>query len=151
MPSTHISIRVTEQRRANMDALAAIIRSDSDAATIDWALGFALAHLDRQEDRMFEEWEQERQRDGARRMEREAAAPANIHRYIADDGSERFGLGVWNEANAQYQRPFDAEERRLTGCDAEYARRIEAMPAFRDLAAAQSRASVLFGYARLSQ
>ena len=45
MPGTHISIRVTEQRRANLDALAAIIRSDSDAATIDFALGFALAQL----------------------------------------------------------------------------------------------------------
>ena len=45
MPSTHISIRVTDQRRANLDALAALIRSDSDTATIDWALGYALAHL----------------------------------------------------------------------------------------------------------
>ena len=45
MASTHISIRVTENRRANLDALAAIIRSDSDTSTIDFALGFALAHL----------------------------------------------------------------------------------------------------------
>lgn len=47
---THISIRVTDQRRANLDSLAAIIRSDSDAATIDWALGYALAQLDRQQE-----------------------------------------------------------------------------------------------------
>ena len=47
---THISIRVTDQRRANLDALAAIIRSDSDAATIDFALGYTLAHLDRDEE-----------------------------------------------------------------------------------------------------
>ena len=47
---THISIRITENRRANLDALAAIIRSDSDAATIDWALGYALAQLDRDEE-----------------------------------------------------------------------------------------------------
>ena len=47
---THISLRITENRRANLDALAAIIRSDSDAATIDWALGYALAQLDRQQE-----------------------------------------------------------------------------------------------------
>ena len=50
MPSTHISLRITDQRRANLDVLAAIIRSDSDAATIDWALGYALAQLDRDEE-----------------------------------------------------------------------------------------------------
>jgi hypothetical protein len=45
MPSTHISIRITKQRRANLDGLAARVHSDRDTATIDFALGFALAHL----------------------------------------------------------------------------------------------------------
>lgn len=64
MPKTHISIRVTDQRRANLDALAAIIRSDSDTATIDFALGFALAHLGHRQDKregdiMTEQWIQD--------------------------------------------------------------------------------------------
>ena len=42
---THISIRITDQRRANIDALARIAHTDGDTATLDFALSFTLAHL----------------------------------------------------------------------------------------------------------
>lgn len=41
----YLSIRMTPARRAAIDELAAVTRLDGDAAVLDFALGFTLAHL----------------------------------------------------------------------------------------------------------
>lgn len=40
-----LSLRMTPARRAAIDELAAVARLDGDAATLDFALGYTLAHL----------------------------------------------------------------------------------------------------------
>jgi len=51
---THISLRMTPQRRANLNALAEIAHTDGDTATLDFALSFTLARLSRKESTMNE-------------------------------------------------------------------------------------------------
>lgn len=43
--SGFLGLRMTDKRRAAMDELRTITRLDGDAAVLDFALGFTLAHL----------------------------------------------------------------------------------------------------------
>lgn len=43
--SGFLGLRMTDKRRAAMDELRTIARLDGDAAVLDFALGFTLAHL----------------------------------------------------------------------------------------------------------
>ena len=72
----------------------------------------------------------------------------NVHEYTNDQGETRWAVGVWDQQAGQYQRPLDAEARKLTGCYAEFARKIEGMGAYKSKAAATRRARTLYGYVR---
>jgi DNA-directed RNA polymerase subunit RPC12/RpoP len=47
-----------------------------------------------------------------------------VHEYTDDQGRTRYAVARWDEEHAQYIRPLDAAERRLTGCSAEFARTL---------------------------
>lgn len=68
----------------------------------------------------------------------------NVHyKYTKDDGTKIYGLGHWDPTNAQYTCKLDAEDRQLTGCFAEFAKKpIGSLP----LEAAKKKARRLYGY-----
>lgn len=67
-----------------------------------------------------------------------------VHEFTDDHGRTRWAVGRWEERNAQYYRPLDAKERRLTGCFGEFARRPSGMQSFSTRRQALRRARTLF-------
>ena len=67
-----------------------------------------------------------------------------VHEYETRDGSQRFAVGEWSDRNAQYTRPFDATEYRLTGCSAELSRTPSGLQSFRTRRQALRRARYLY-------
>lgn len=68
-----------------------------------------------------------------------------VHVYTATDGQPRYAVGWWDESRAQYVRPFDVTEQRLTGCYAEFGRLPRAMQSFSTRRRALRRARYLWG------
>lgn len=64
------------------------------------------------------------------------------------DGEDWWSVGKWDQDRGQYYRPFDATERRVTGCFAEFAKRACGMQRYRSRRRALRRARYLFGGAR---
>jgi hypothetical protein len=67
-----------------------------------------------------------------------------VHEFEDNKGQTRYAVARWDEAHAQYIRPFDAGERRDTGCFAEFARKPSGMQSFSDRTRALRRARYLF-------
>lgn len=73
----------------------------------------------------------------------------NVYEYTNKRGQKCYAVCHWVETAAEYQRPLDAEERRLTGCHTEFAKRLEYIgEGFTSLSAAKRRAKQLYGYAQ---
>ena len=68
-----------------------------------------------------------------------------VHEFSDRSGQIRYAVGRWDDDHAEYIRPFDATERRLTGCSAEFARKPEAIQSFPTRKQALRRARYLFG------
>ena len=72
----------------------------------------------------------------------------NVHEYTNDQGETRWAVGVWSDKNAQYTCPLDAQTRKLTGCYAEFSRKVEGLGRYTTKSAATRRARTLYGYVR---
>jgi hypothetical protein len=70
----------------------------------------------------------------------------NIHEY---DG--KFYVCHWVESAGQWQRPLDADERRLTGCHTEFSQSINDMPHYDECDNAVDLARRLYGYSKLAR
>jgi len=68
-----------------------------------------------------------------------------VHEFTTDSGQTRYAVARWDEEKAQYIRPLDATEHRLTGCSAEFARRPEGVQNYASRNRALARARYLFG------
>ncbi len=68
-----------------------------------------------------------------------------VHEYYDAKGRLRFAVAAWNEGTAQYERPLDKRTRELTGCYAEYTRKIESFGGYPTRRQALRRARYLFG------
>ncbi len=68
-----------------------------------------------------------------------------VHEFTDGQGVTRFAVAEWRENQAEYVRPFDAGEHRLTGCSAEFARRPSGVQSFKSRVQALRRARYLFG------
>lgn len=44
----------------------------------------------------------------------------NVHAFKNRKNETRYAVGLYNEQAGQYEAPLDAEQRRLTGCSAEF-------------------------------
>lgn len=74
--------------------------------------------------------------------------PQNVHEYTTEHGKTYWGVGVWDQNAGQYTCPLDAETRKLTGCYAEFARKISTLGGYATKAQAARRARTLYGYVR---
>ncbi len=68
-----------------------------------------------------------------------------VHEFEDENGNTRYAVAEWDEQRAQYIRPFDAEERKLTGASAEFAQRPSGVQSFKSRSQALRRARYLFG------
>lgn len=67
-----------------------------------------------------------------------------VHEWTDDRDQTFYAVGLWSQSSGRYERPLDAEERRLTGCHTEFGP-LSYMPRYRDRADAVRRARKLFG------
>ncbi len=74
----------------------------------------------------------------------------NIHAVYFVDGGTRYAVCIWHEPANNYVRPLDANERRITGGNIKFARKLEAFGNF-TIKQAYSRATTLFGYAKINR
>lgn len=75
---------------------------------------------------------------------------SNIHEYVDDKGNTAYSVCHWDQQHNQYQVPMDAEERQLTGCHIEFARRFEQLGRM-SLGKARREARKRYGYSKLDQ
>lgn len=68
-----------------------------------------------------------------------------VHEFTNKADKTRFAVGRWDEGHAEYIRPFDKEEYRLTGCSAEFCRTASGMQSYPTRKQALARARYLFG------
>jgi hypothetical protein len=67
-----------------------------------------------------------------------------VHEFTTDDGQTRYAVARWDAERAQYVRPFDATEAKLTGCFAEFARKPSGVQNYASRRKALARARYLF-------
>ena len=72
----------------------------------------------------------------------------NIHAYRTETGETKYAVCVRDERAANWYRPLDSNEWRLSGCSGEIARTVEYFGGYTK-AQAYSRAQTLFGYAKI--
>lgn len=69
-----------------------------------------------------------------------------VHEIATPDGP-RWVVAEWIDSAANWQVPFDKRTAKLTGCSAEYARKLSALPSYPTRRKALRRARYLFGEA----
>ncbi|KKM16570.1 hypothetical protein LCGC14_1684550 [marine sediment metagenome] len=74
----------------------------------------------------------------------------NIHAVYLFDGSVKYAVCVWHDSANYYARPLDSNERRKTGGNITFARKLKAFGDF-TIKQAYSRATTLFGYAKIDR
>ena len=72
----------------------------------------------------------------------------NIHEYETKAGDIKWAVCIRDERHAQYKRPLDSREHRLTGCSFEVCNSVSYFGGFTK-SQAYSRAQTLFGYAKI--
>jgi len=77
--------------------------------------------------------------------------PPNVHEFENSKGKKLYAVCVWDDFHNQYQRPLDAEERKLTGCFAEFSQSLEGLGGYKTLSQARRRARKLYGYSKLAR
>lgn len=75
----------------------------------------------------------------------------NVHKYEAANGQIKYAVCHWVERAAQYQRPLDATEAKLTGCHTEFAKTKTYFGGYTTETSARARARRLYGYSKLEQ
>lgn len=68
-----------------------------------------------------------------------------VHEFVDWQGKTRYAVGEWVEASAEYVAPLDAQQRKLTGCFAEFAKKPAGLGGFLTRRQALRRARYLFG------
>jgi hypothetical protein len=69
-----------------------------------------------------------------------------VHEFEDGRGQTRYAVARWDEQHAQYVRPLDATERRLSGAYAEFARMPCGMQSYTSRTRALRRARYLFAH-----
>lgn len=68
-----------------------------------------------------------------------------VHEYEDENGKTMYAVARWDEHAAEWICPLDARTRKLTGCYAEFAKRLSGLGGYRTRRQALRRARYLFG------
>jgi hypothetical protein len=68
-----------------------------------------------------------------------------VHEYTDNNGHPRFAVAEWDDQNGQYICPLDARSRKVTGCSAEFARKLADLGGYPTKRQALRRARYIFG------
>ena len=74
----------------------------------------------------------------------------NIQLTFKADGRQAFAVCTWHESANYYMAPLDSNERKITGCTAQFGRTLKEFTKYTKKQA-YSRATTLFGYARIAR